>query len=168
MMVYGVAEANKAIAHIQLRSFVIGTPSPHSPPPTHTASIFPTTDSEETHRKRMTIIENAQNSIVISGSLVGGHVGDELLYAIDKRLTERPGLKVVIITLPQFLANQSHPFGFKNKELVASLARKFPDRFSLIKANTHTFCDPGFKTVMNHTKVCCGGCKVCGCWWNCF
>ncbi len=65
--------------------------------------VIATTDCKDTDVWRKKLIQVAKHNIVISGNYCGGKAFDELLQAIDLRMSQVKDLKVVIIAHPKFL-----------------------------------------------------------------
>jgi phosphatidylserine/phosphatidylglycerophosphate/cardiolipin synthase-like enzyme len=106
---------------------------------------FATEHSADTEYWRKKMLASAEHNIILSGNYCGGKSFDEHLDIIIKRLTEKPQLKVVIISSPVFLSD-------KQKSKIGSLQRAYPHNFSLVESPDIWHLNPGLKRSTNHTK----------------
>jgi hypothetical protein len=103
---------------------------------------IPSKDCRDTQEWRKKLISIAEHNIVISGNYCGGKAFDEILQAIDSRMSEAPNLKVVIISHPQFIQDN-------NKELLEKIQLEHGNRFSMVYSPNVFF---NAKMTTNHTK----------------
>lgn len=104
-----------------------------------------TQHSADTELWRKRLIASAEHNIVISGNYCGGEAFIDFLKLIEKRIGERPQLKVVILSSPQFLTGKCL------KEL-NSILEKYPKNISLVTCPSILHISPGIKQTTNHTK----------------
>ncbi len=120
-------------------------------PTNYNCSVVPTLHGADTHEWRKRLVLAAEHNIVISGNYCGGKAFDELLQLIDQRMQQVKTLKVVIISHPKSVkdqtSNKNHVF--ENKKLVKQLQKLYPDRFSYVESPDSYF---GLKKITNHTK----------------
>jgi phosphatidylserine/phosphatidylglycerophosphate/cardiolipin synthase-like enzyme len=104
-----------------------------------------TEHSADTELWRKRLIEQAEENIVISGNYCGGNAFVNFLDLVEKRIKERPCLKVVILSSPQFLTG-------KAKKRLDGLLKAYPTNFSLVRCPSIWHISPGLKKTTNHTK----------------
>lgn len=104
-----------------------------------------TQHSADTELWRKRLIESAEHNIVISGNYCGGDSFIDFLHLVEKRIQERPQLKVVILSSPQFLTG-------KCKIALKSALTNYPSNISLISCPSIWHVSPGIKQTTNHTK----------------
>lgn len=105
-------------------------------------------DCKETQEWRKKLISVAQHNIVISGNYCGGKAFDEILHAIDLRMSQVPGLQVVIIGHPKSFKTDKLK-NIKNHELLKKINKNYSGRFTLIRSPNGFL---GTKRITNHTK----------------
>ncbi|MBI3236935.1 MAG: phospholipase D family protein, partial [Chlamydiales bacterium] len=105
-------------------------------------------DCRDTQKWRKKLISIAEHNIVISGNYCGGKAFDEILQAIDLRMSQVSTLKVVLIAHPKFVKDDESQ-GIKNHELIRKINARYKGRFSLIDSPDGFF---GTKRITNHTK----------------
>lgn len=107
--------------------------------------MLPTLHGAHTHTWRKKLIQAAKHNIIIS-NYCGHEVLQEILELIKKKLIGDQKLKVVIITLPNFLSN--------NLALIKELTEKFPLQFSVVNSPNVWFMKGGDedKKSGNHAK----------------
>ncbi|MCB1116855.1 MAG: hypothetical protein KDK71_10345, partial [Chlamydiia bacterium] len=125
-------------------------------------AMIPTQHCADTHEWRKSLIASAEHNIVISGNYCGGLAFDEILDLIEKRMKEKPDLKVIIIGFPGFIKDEmvkepqangtSTKKQVQNKTKLEALKKAFPDRFSLVESPNTWMVSPSVKKVTNHTK----------------
>jgi HKD family nuclease len=102
--------------------------------------------SAETELWRERMIASAEHNIVLSGNYCGGKAFDRMIAQIERRLEEKPDLKVIVISSPKFL-KKSHYKKFKDLE------KEYEGNVSLIESPDIWHISPGLKKSTNHTKV---------------
>lgn len=107
--------------------------------------VIPTEHSADTELWRKRLIEAAEENIVISGNYCGGNAFIDFLDLIEKRIGERPLLKVVILSSPMFLKG-------KCKARLNKILKDFPENVSLVESPSIIHISPGIKKTTNHTK----------------
>lgn len=111
-----------------------------------TVQAFPTHNGKESFEWKKKLIENAKSRIVLSGNYCGKESFDEILDIMDRCLREKPHLKIVILSSPNFFSKNN------NKKLNA-LTQNYPDRFQLVKTPDKWMdTEQGLKKITNHTK----------------
>ncbi len=108
--------------------------------------MIATTSGEESYAMKLALIEQAEQSIEISGSYCGGTVFNRALDLIAQQLKKKPALKVKIISNNDLLDASNH-------EKIAELAAQYPDRFFLLETKKQFKFFPSIKTEENHTKL---------------
>lgn len=108
-------------------------------------SALPTEHSADTEAWREELIKSAEHNIVLSGNYCGGKSFKHFLELIDKRMEEKPALKVVILSSPKFLTKAI-------RAEIKALKLKYPGNFSLIESPDIWHISPGIKKATNHTK----------------
>lgn len=107
---------------------------------------YPTRNGKESFEWKKKLIENAKSRIVLSGNYCGKDSFDEILDIMDRGLREKPDLKIVILSSPNF-------FSKNNKIKLDALTKNYPDRFQLVKTPDKWMdTEHGFKKITNHTK----------------
>ena len=115
----------------------------------------PFRDCMQSFEFKKKLIENAEQEILISGSYCGRRAFDEILDAMEKRMQEKPDLRVHILTATRFVTDQDK-FKSKNWKRIQELTEKYPNRFFTVfsfetfQANPNR---PGFKYISNHAKL---------------
>jgi hypothetical protein len=107
--------------------------------------VIPTEHSADTELWRKRLIEAAEENIVISGNYCGGNAFIDFLNLIEKRIGEKPQLKVVILSSPMFLKGRC-------KARLDKILKKFPQNVSLVESPSIIHISPGIKKTTNHTK----------------
>ncbi|MBS0625958.1 MAG: phosphatidylserine/phosphatidylglycerophosphate/cardiolipin synthase family protein [Verrucomicrobia bacterium] len=164
----GIVTAGLGLLNIFLISKLIGTCS-RTPPinylfdPAQTAPIAPLVtldskseysailpkDSVESFEWKCKLIQHAEQSIVFSGCYAGGRSFDRILELCEQRMEEKPNLKVSIISSKVYHTA-------KNREKIAELSRKYPDRFLNIAHEEYILykCPERRDLITgNHTKM---------------
>lgn len=106
------------------------------------SDMIATEHGAETELWRERMIASAEHNIVISGNYCGGKAFDRMIVALERRLAERPHLKVVVIASPKFLEKKHYEKFSAMGENVALIAS--PDIWHI---------SPSIKKSTNHTKV---------------
>lgn len=106
---------------------------------------LPTEHCADTEVWREDLIKAAEHNIVISGNYCGGTSFANFLKLVEKRMEEKPALKVVILSSPNFIKNG-------NLAKIESLQKKYADRFSLVESPDIWHVSQGLKKSTNHTK----------------
>jgi hypothetical protein len=78
--------------------------------------VIVTENPKETTEWKLALIKNANSSIEISGSYCGGEIFREALHAIDKRMEERPKLKVSLLSVTDLLEKEDIARGINQRE----------------------------------------------------
>jgi hypothetical protein len=104
-----------------------------------------TQHSADTELWRKRLIESAEENIVVSGNYCGSNSFIDFLKLVEKRITERPQLKVIILSSPYCLTG-------KSKEKLDSLLESYPNNISLVTCPIICHISPGIKYSTNHTK----------------
>ena len=118
----------------------------HLSPEVGTCDALPTEHSADTELWRKRLIEAAEENIVISGNYCGGEAFIDLLKLIEKRMLEKPELKVVILSAPVFLKG-------KVEEALDRMKGKYPNNFSLVECPSIWHISSEVKLSTNHTKA---------------
>lgn len=109
-------------------------------------SALPTKHGVDTKEWRKELVAAAEHNIIASASYCGGNTFIDFLDDIEKRIQERPKLKVVVISSSKFI------FG-KTLEKVNSISKNYPDNFSLVKTPAiWRLATPAYWRITNHTK----------------
>lgn len=106
---------------------------------------LPTEHSADTEIWRKDLIEAAEHNIVVSGNYCGGKSFTDFLSLIEKRIVEKPNLKVVILSSPNFIKNG-------NLKKIQVMQKKYPTNFSLVESPDIWHVSTGLKKSTNHTK----------------
>jgi phosphatidylserine/phosphatidylglycerophosphate/cardiolipin synthase-like enzyme len=107
-------------------------------------SAFVTQSSQETIEWKLEFVKSANHSIEISGSICGGEVFRETLFAIEDRIKQRPNLQVYLLTTPDLLEKA-------DRDLLKILAEKYPGNFHYLIGGTKFNKD--LYRVENHVKL---------------
>ena len=83
---------------------------------------LPTEHCADTEAWREELIKSAEHNIVLSGNYCGGKSFADFLKLVENRMEEKPQLKVVIISSPNFIKNG-------NLAKVNELHDKYPEGF---------------------------------------
>ncbi len=129
--------------------------------PTKTA-MLPTEHCSDTHYWRKRLLQAAKHNVVISGNYCGGQSFDEILSLIKRKMQKNPEFRVVILSSPNFLKNETIKIKglnnsqvkvkVKNKKQIKELQKLYPTRFSLVETPDVFMTGTGIKKVTNHTK----------------
>ncbi len=105
-------------------------------------------DSKDAYEWKKRLIKNAEYNVLISGSYCGGASFHEILDLLDRRMTEKPDLKAIILSSDRFLKKDHF-------QKAHALAKKYGDRFSLVQTPDNWRIGPGslIKKTTNHTKA---------------
>ena len=113
----------------------------NTPSPTE---MIPTQHCADTQHWRKKLIESAEHNIVISGNYCGGEAFDEILDLLERRMAQKPDLKVIIIASPNFIKDEtitkkdvhgeSIQVEVQTKTKIAALYEQYPERFHLLRA----------------------------------
>ncbi len=93
------------------------------------------------------LIEMAEKRIVLSGNYCGGEPYNEILELMEKQLTKKPDLKIVILLSPRMVLPS-------NQENMQRIQEAFPDRFQLVYCGEKWMNTSAnlYKKITNHTK----------------
>ncbi len=118
---------------------------------------MPLPDSKTGFQLKKDLIASANESIVLSGNYCGGEAFDEVLDLLAARMSEKEGLKVLVISSSKFVTNN-------NKNRLNELKNNYPDRFELVPSDDYFMSADQLKKVTNHVKglVVDGRCSVMG------
>lgn len=103
-------------------------------------------DSTKSTEWKLRLIDQAQDSIILSGSFCGGDVFDQCLQKIDSKMREKEHLTAIILSSEMFLTDS-------NRRKIDELASTYPDRFTLVQTPRVVHVDPGIKFSTNHAKA---------------
>lgn len=106
---------------------------------------IPTEHCADTELWRADLIQAAEHNIVLSGNYCGGKSFAKLLDLVEKQIIEKPNLKVVIISSPNFIKNG-------NLTKIEAFSKKYPNNFSLVESPDIWHVSTGLKKSTNHTK----------------
>ncbi len=110
------------------------------------ATGIPLTNGVDAFDKKLELIKNAESSIVLSGNYCGGAPFDEVLDAMEERLTEKPDMKIVVLSSPRFITES-------NRERLGSIKKNFSSQFKFVLCGEKWLdSEKKFKRVTNHTK----------------
>ncbi|WP_330926238.1 phosphatidylserine/phosphatidylglycerophosphate/cardiolipin synthase family protein [Candidatus Sororendozoicomonas aggregata] len=110
------------------------------------ATGVPLPDGFDAFNKKLELIQNAQSSIVLSGNYCGGAPFDEVLDAMEERLTNKPELKIVVMSSPRFITKT-------NREKLDRIKDNFNNRFKFVLCGEKWLdSEKAFKRITNHTK----------------
>jgi hypothetical protein len=106
---------------------------------------LPTDHCADTELWREELIKGAEHNILVSGNYCGGKSFAKFLDAVEARIKEKPNLKVVIISSPNFIQNG-------NLDKVKRFQKIYPQNFSLVDSPDIWHVTNGVKKSTNHTK----------------
>ncbi|QZA58438.1 phospholipase D-like domain-containing protein [Candidatus Rhabdochlamydia porcellionis] len=100
----------------------------------------------ESFEWKKTLIQAADQNIVLSGNYCGGKAFDELLSMIKDQLEKKSQLKVVILSSDKFIDSS-------NREKINHLMIAYSDRFQLIESSDIWTIGEKAKLSTNHSKI---------------
>jgi phosphatidylserine/phosphatidylglycerophosphate/cardiolipin synthase-like enzyme len=133
----------EALAFYGIVPFAEEDPNGDSP---HLHKGFALVDTIESYEWKQRLIQNANESIILSGNYCGGKCFDQILNLISDRMEQAARLKVVILTSPLFITDE-------NQQGIDFLQTKYPDRFELILCRDICYVNPSIKKTTNHVKA---------------
>lgn len=101
--------------------------------------------SVDTELWRLKLVEGAHENIIISGNLCGGKVFVRLLNQIEKQLSKKLKLKVIILSSPVLLKKIS-------LRKMQEMSKNYCGRFSFINTPLTLFTSPKVTISTNHVK----------------
>lgn len=106
---------------------------------------IPSQHCADTELWRAQLVSAAEHNIVLSGNYCGGDSFIKFLELVEKKLIEKPGLKVIVISSPKFLKGVC-------RKKVQAFTKKHSQNFSLVESDDIFHVSPGIKKTTNHTK----------------
>lgn len=150
--IFSEVEEPLCVDPVELKAFfdvqeALYSENSYTPPsPVDESSPFLVTENGlETIQWELELMRHAKHSIELTG-FCGGAIFRSMLAIFEEKLTALPDFKVHIITSPTMVENEE-------SKMIASLQKRFPDRFNFIFSKNVVVLLPDLTSIDNHVKV---------------
>lgn len=121
-----------------------GVPELNTMVPNH--SVLVSENGQESTFWKQELINNAKQSIELTGNFCGGKAFCDALESIRSNMRRNDVLKAHLISSPDFLHKE-------DLALMEEIRKEFPDRFHYLLTDRKTEFFPRFQSVENHVKL---------------